>query len=61
MSTVDMSKFLRQKVKEESFIPFVFSDRTPITRLWDSLAFEGTNFHKAPSPGRTNFLTIDAH
>lgn len=48
-----MSKFLKQKVKEESFIPFVFPDRK--TRLWDSLAFAYTKVGAAPHPGRTNF------
>ena len=59
---VDMSKFLKQKVKEESFIPlFFFSLRQASNhRLWDRLAFAGTNFPVAPSPGRTSFLTIDA-
>lgn len=39
---------------------FFFSDRTLITGSGDHLAFAGTNFHVAPSPGRTSFLTMDA-
>lgn len=52
-----MSKFLKQKVKEGSCIPLLFSDRTPATRIWDSFPFAYTNVPAAPPPGRANLLT----
>ena len=36
---VDMSKFLKQKVKEESFIPFFFLRQDSNHRLWGPFSF----------------------
>lgn len=53
--TVGVQVSIRQKVKENSSILFLFSDRHPVRRCWDSLPFAYTNFCTA-SPGRTKFL-----